>query len=83
MVTFDYDAATGHLKPKQTISSLPPGFCSTNYTSEVEISAHADFVYAANKAARHDCLVVNRSRWDAAICRGTAYAGRLSTFFDV
>jgi len=54
LVTFDYDGATGHLKAKQTISSLPPGFAGTNYTSEIAISPDARFVYAANRL--HDTI---------------------------
>ena len=54
LVTFDYDGATGHLKTKQTISSLPPGFAGTNFTSEVAISPDARFVYAANRL--HDTI---------------------------
>lgn len=54
LVTFDYDGAAGHLTAKQTISSLPPGFAGTNYTSEVVISPDARFVYAANRL--HDTI---------------------------
>jgi len=54
LVTFDYDGATGQLKAKQTISSLPPGFAGTNYTSEVTVSPDARFVYAANRL--HDTI---------------------------
>jgi 6-phosphogluconolactonase (cycloisomerase 2 family) len=54
LVTFDYDGATGHLKAKQTISTLPPGFAGTNYTSELAISPDARFVYAANRL--HDTI---------------------------
>ena len=58
LVTFDYDAATGHLKAKQTVSSLPPGFAGTNYTSEVAISPDARFVYTANRL--HDTIEPTR-----------------------
>jgi 6-phosphogluconolactonase len=54
LVTWDYDGATGRLKAKQTISSLPPGFAGTNYTSEVAVSPDARFVYAANRL--HDTI---------------------------
>lgn len=54
IVTFDYDRSTGALKPKQTISSLPPGFAGTNFTSEVAVSPDARFVYAANRL--HDTI---------------------------
>jgi 6-phosphogluconolactonase len=54
LVTFDYDGASGRLKAKQTISSLPPGFAGSNFTSEVAVSADARFVYAANRL--HDTI---------------------------
>jgi 6-phosphogluconolactonase (cycloisomerase 2 family) len=54
LVTFDYDGVNGHLKEKQTISSLPPGFAGTNYTSEIAVSPDARFVYAANRL--HDTI---------------------------
>ncbi len=64
LVTFDYDGATGHLTAKQTISSLPPGFAGTNFTSEVAISPDARFVYAANRL--HDTIA-----WFAIAADGT------------
>lgn len=54
LATFDYDAAAGRLTARQTISSLPPGFAGTNYTSEVAVSPDARFVYAANRL--HDTI---------------------------
>jgi 6-phosphogluconolactonase (cycloisomerase 2 family) len=54
LVTFDYDDTTGRLKARQTISSLPPGFAGTNFTSEIVISPDARFVYGANRL--HDTI---------------------------
>jgi 6-phosphogluconolactonase (cycloisomerase 2 family) len=54
IVTFDYDAATGRLRPKQTISTLPRGFAGTNFTSGIVVSPDARFVYAANRL--HDSI---------------------------
>ncbi len=54
LITFDYDGSTGHLRTKQTISTLPSGFAGTNYTSEIAISPDARFVYAANRV--HDAI---------------------------
>ena len=54
LVTFDYDAATGKLTPKQTISTLPKNFKGTNFTSEILISSDARFLYAANRL--HDTI---------------------------
>jgi len=54
LVTFDYEAKSGRLTAKQTISSLPQGFAGTNFTSEVMLSPDAKFVYAANRL--HDSI---------------------------
>jgi len=54
LVLFDYDAATGRLTARQTVSSLPPGFAGTNFTSEVMVSPDGRFVYAANRL--HDSI---------------------------
>jgi 6-phosphogluconolactonase (cycloisomerase 2 family) len=49
VVLFDYDAATGRLTTRQTLSSLPPGYAGSNFTSEIRVSADGKFVYAANR----------------------------------
>ncbi|MDB6140419.1 MAG: pgl 1 [Verrucomicrobiaceae bacterium] len=49
IVLFDYDAEKGRLTPRQTISSLPPGFVGSNFCSEIRVSADGKFVYAANR----------------------------------
>ena len=54
VVTFDYDAAAGRLRAKQTISTLPRGFAGTNFTSEIAVSPDARFVYVANRL--HDSI---------------------------
>lgn len=54
LVLFDFDAADGTLKARQTISSLPKGFAGTNFTSEVAVSPDGRFVYAANRL--HDSI---------------------------
>lgn len=55
IVLFDYDSAQGRLAPRQTISSLPPGFAGSNFTSEIMVSRDGRFVYAANRL--HDGIV--------------------------
>lgn len=60
VMAFDYDAGTGRLQAKQTISTLPKGFAGTNFTSEIVISADGRFLYAANRL--HDtiaCFAIN------------------------
>ena len=54
IVLFDYDAATGRLASRQTISTLPPGFAGTSFCSEILVSADGRFVYAGNRL--HDSI---------------------------
>src|SRR5215217_4108068 len=54
VATFDYDAANGRLRAKQTLSTLPRGFAGTNFTSEIALSPDGRFVYVANRL--HDSI---------------------------
>lgn len=54
LVLFDFDATSGALTPKQTLSALPPGFAGTSFSSEIAISSDGRFVYAANRL--HDSI---------------------------
>lgn len=54
IVLFDFDAAKGRLKPRQTISTLPAGFAGSNFCSEILVSADGRFVYAGNRL--HDSI---------------------------
>ena len=54
LVLFDYDAETGRLASRQTISTLPPGFAGSNFCSEILVSADGKFVYAGNRL--HDSI---------------------------
>jgi 6-phosphogluconolactonase len=54
IVLFDYEIATGRLTPRQTISSLPPGFAGSNFCSEILVSSDGRFVYAGNRL--HDSV---------------------------
>jgi 6-phosphogluconolactonase len=54
IVLFDYDAATGRLRARQTVSSLPPGFAGSNFCSEILVSGDGRFVYAGNRL--HDSI---------------------------
>ena len=56
LVLFDFDAASGRLTAKQTISTLPKGFTGTSFTSEVMVSPGGRFVYAANRL--HDSIAI-------------------------
>ena len=54
IVLFDYEARTGRLAERQTISTLPPGFAGSNFCSEILVSADGKFVYAGNRL--HDSI---------------------------
>ena len=54
VVLFDYEAASGRLSARQTISSLPPGFAGSNFCSEILVSADGRHVYAGNRL--HDTI---------------------------
>ena len=54
VVLFDYDAVRGRLTARQTVSTLPPAFAGTNFTSEIMISPDGRFVYVANRL--HDSI---------------------------
>jgi 6-phosphogluconolactonase len=54
VVRFDYDGESGRLTPRQTISTLPPGFAGSNFCSEILVSADGRFVYAGNRL--HDSI---------------------------
>jgi 6-phosphogluconolactonase (cycloisomerase 2 family) len=54
VVLFDYDAATGSLASRQTISSLPPGYTGSNFCSEILVSADGRHLYAGNRL--HDSI---------------------------
>lgn len=56
LVLFDYASDTGRLSPRQTVSTLPPGFAGSNFCSEVLVSADGRFVYAGNRL--HDSIAI-------------------------
>ncbi len=53
---FAYDAKTGSLAPRGTVSTLPPDFAGTSFASEILVSADGRFLYAANRL--HDTIAV-------------------------
>jgi 6-phosphogluconolactonase len=54
VVLFDYDADTGRLAARQTISTLPRGFAGSNFCSGILVSPDGRFVYAGNRL--HDTI---------------------------
>ena len=53
---YRFDAATGALEPRQTLTTLPPGWNGRNTTSEIAVAPSGRFVYASNRG--HDSVVV-------------------------
>lgn len=53
---FDYDAETGKLTWRQTVSTLPPNFAGSNFCSEILVSADGRFVYTGNRL--HDSIAI-------------------------
>jgi 6-phosphogluconolactonase (cycloisomerase 2 family) len=51
---FEYDAATGRLTARQTISTLPPGYAGSNFCSAILVSSDGRHVYAGNRL--HDSI---------------------------
>ena len=69
LAVFDFDAANGTLRARQTLSTLPKGFAGTDFTSEVAIAPDGRFLYAANRL--HDSIA-----WFSIAPEGTlAWAG--------
>jgi 6-phosphogluconolactonase (cycloisomerase 2 family) len=56
IVLFDYDASTGRLAARQTMSTLPRGFAGTNFCSEILVRGDGRFVYAGNRL--HDSIAI-------------------------
>lgn len=56
IVLFDYDSERGRLSRRQTLSTLPPGFAGTNFTSEILVSKDGRHVYAGNRL--HDTIAI-------------------------
>ncbi|RLS35013.1 MAG: lactonase family protein [Planctomycetota bacterium] len=54
VVTLDWEASTGKLTPRQTLSTLPPDFKGSNFCSEILVSHDGRFVYCGNRL--HDSI---------------------------
>jgi 6-phosphogluconolactonase (cycloisomerase 2 family) len=54
VVRFDYDADSGRLTARQTVSTLPDGFAGSNFCSEILVSGDGKFVYVGNRL--HDSV---------------------------
>lgn len=56
VTAFDWNASTGALTEKQTLSTLPEGFSGRNSDAEIEIHPNGKFLYASNRG--HDSVAV-------------------------
>lgn len=58
VTVFDYNADSGALTEKQTISTLPKDFTGKSYTADVKITPDGQFLYGTNRG--HDSLAAYR-----------------------
>jgi len=56
LTAFDYESASGRLKERQTVSTLPAGFSGENSCADVHVSPSGKFLYGSNRG--HDSIVV-------------------------
>ncbi len=49
VVVYDYDGATGRMRPKQTVAASPPKFAGSILSSAIQIAADGRFLYVANR----------------------------------
>src|SRR4051794_31776378 len=65
IIFWRFNPATGRLTNVQQVSSLPPGFVGTVFTSEIRVSADGRFVYGVNRLS--DTICVFRIHEDGAL----------------
>lgn len=58
LTAYRFDAETGALEPRQTLTTLPPGWNGRNTTSEIAVAPSGRFVYASNRG--HDSVTIFR-----------------------
>lgn len=56
ITAYDYAAATGALTPRQTVSTLPPGYSAPTTTAEIRVHPNGRFLYGSNRG--HDSIAV-------------------------
>ena len=79
IIFWRFNPATGSLttEPQQQVSSLPPGFVGTVFTSEIRVSADGRFVYGVNRL--NDTIVVFRIRHDGKLTQ-VSYVSTLGDY---
>jgi 6-phosphogluconolactonase (cycloisomerase 2 family) len=56
LTEYDFDSVSGHLKKRQSLSALPPGFAGSNLASELLISRDGRYLYSGNRS--HDSIAI-------------------------
>jgi 6-phosphogluconolactonase len=56
IIFWRFDPDTGNVTNEQQVSSLPPGFVGTNFTSEIIVSDDGRFVYGLNRLSDTICV---------------------------
>lgn len=56
VIVFEYDAAYGILRERQTISTLPQGFNETSYGADIHVLPGGRFLYGSNRG--HNSIVI-------------------------
>lgn len=65
ITVFDWDAADGALKEKQTITTLPKDFTGRSYTADLKITPDGKHLYGTNRG--HDSLASYRIAGDGTL----------------
>ncbi len=73
VAVYDYDPARGGLRPKQTLSTLPPRFAGSNLAAEILITPDGRFLYVSNRI--HNALDGVRGGRGRAIAHGVRDLG--------
>ncbi len=61
----DYDANSGVMHPRQTISTLPSGFQGVSHCADLKITPNGKFLYGTNRG--HDSIAAYRIEVDGAL----------------
>jgi 6-phosphogluconolactonase (cycloisomerase 2 family) len=56
VVTYDWEAERGHLRPVQILPLLPPDYTGENTAAEIAVAAGGRFVYCSNRG--HDSIAI-------------------------
>ncbi len=67
VTVFDYDADSGTLSEKQTVSTLPDDFRGTSYCADVKITPDGRHLYGTNRG--HDSIAAYRIAEDGRLTR--------------